>query len=140
MGFGLVRRTPCNGICYQKQKAVPSLHSCTVLTKHVSGVFELEMNFDDGTTIENDWIFSNFGFCKAGSSAQHGKTSILDTTWKDINNTLLDTTCFKSLHFFHGLKVLMLQWYILDVCRKCHKEKPPFSNQFAASTQYYINM
>ena len=49
-----MRQTPCNGICYQKQKAVPCVHSYTVLTKHASGVFELEMNFDDGTTIEND--------------------------------------------------------------------------------------
>ena len=45
--------------------------------QHFSGVFELETDFDDGTSVRNGWIFSNFGFWKAKSSVQHRRTSAL---------------------------------------------------------------
>ena len=46
------------------------------------------------------------------------------------------STCFKLLHFFHGLKVLMLQKYILDVWKNVTKK----SHHFQISLQHPPNI
>ena len=72
------------------------IHAYTVLTKCASGVFKLDMNFDDGTAIGNGWIFSNFGFCKA---IDH----IIITTRKHIILQFLHV----SNYFIHGPHVFL---------------------------------
>ena len=48
------------------------MYSYVVLTKRISGVSELETNFDDGTAI--GWMFPGFSFYEAKPSLQCGKT------------------------------------------------------------------